>query len=377
MKHFEKKMGPTLFSYRGKLRFVYFSCLLTLALLFIALLWLQPGPLLLLLFLAGVILSCFYFSSSLRTPFSALKVALKEGTFSMRLPIPPDERAASAIAYNKLAGHIEEFESESRRIQEQMEAAQVGFKQTLRLLEDHSDNTMLAIKPFASRLRGLQSGVQNLGDELNRSSQSASATELPAVTGEEGLREMETIMQKMFQASSNIVTTLLTLQDEVGTINQVIVAIIKIADQSNLLSLNTAIRANKSGAQGKGFTVIAASIREMADQIALATLDIEQSVQEIIKTVLEASEHVNAFSEKVHSQDQETLQISQELTQLIQHTQSQLEQFERIKEEIAKQLQEIGQATPLIQQMCGDPSILHSLSVKLLLHSGRHLGGIF
>src|SRR5689334_21106748 len=104
-------------------------------------------------------------------------------------------------------------------------------------------------------------------------------------------------MHNILTSSSSIVSTLSTLQAEEWSIYQVITTIVKIADQSNLLSLNTAIRASKSGIQGIGFTVIAERIREMADQIALATLDIEKKVQEIIKAILEASEKVNLFSE--------------------------------------------------------------------------------
>ncbi len=382
-----KKNAPSLLSYRGKVRLIFLSCLLPICLLFAAILWLEEESgmklySLISLILGALILSVFYFN--FRNPLIELKLGLEElskDSFTIRIPVPHDERAPLAKAFNELAQSLEDFGSGESHIREEQNRILSSFKENSKLLEDQEDKENLTIRHVSSHLRAIQSGVQTFEEELVSASHTAASTRVLATSGEEGLLEMETIMQKMLTSSANIVTTLSTLQDEVGTINQVILAIVKIADQSNLLSLNTAIRANKSGFQGKGFAVIADRIREMADQIALATLDIEKSVQDIIKTVLEASGEVNSFSDKIRHQDLETGEIAKELKQLIGNTQEQLQLFERIKDEIVRQLQQVSLVTQLIGRIKKETNVSHTLAHKLqreidALQSGRHLGGM-
>jgi methyl-accepting chemotaxis protein WspA len=71
------------------------------------------------------------------------------------------------------------------------------------------------------------------------------------------------------------------LSEKAGTIRHVVTTIPKVADQTNLLSLNATIEAEKAGEYGRGFAVVASEIRPLADQAAVATHDIEQMVKEI------------------------------------------------------------------------------------------------
>ena len=86
-------------------------------------------------------------------------------------------------------------------------------------------------------------------------------------------------MGGVMEAAGSVNAKLAALNQEAGNITPVVTTITKVADQTNLLSLNAAIEAEKAGEFGRGFGVVATEIRRLADQTAVATLDIEQTVK--------------------------------------------------------------------------------------------------
>jgi methyl-accepting chemotaxis protein WspA len=172
---------------------------------------------------------------------------------------------------------------------------------------------------------------------INDVTEGAEQTAHLAGTGQKGLARMEGTMRQVMEAGAAVNAKLGVLNEKASNINQVVTTITKVADQTNLLSLNAAIEAEKAGEHGRGFAVVATEIRRLADQTAIASYDIEQLVKEMQSAVSAGVMGMDKFSEEVRRGVQEVGQVSEQLAQIIGQVQALTPQFESVNEGMQSQ----------------------------------------
>jgi|GEM_PF-5211541 len=91
------------------------------------------------------------------------------------------------------------------------------------------------------------------------------------------------------QQSDEAKDTVLRLFETAEDISGVINIIREITEQTKLLALNAHIEASRAGAAGRGFSVVANQVKDLARQTAKATDDITQQVQSLQKAVKHSS----------------------------------------------------------------------------------------
>ena len=102
----------------------------------------------------------------------------------------------------------------------------------------------------------------------------------------ETIEGMEQIRKSVAESNSVVAR----LGDRSVAIGRILNVIEDIAEQTNLLALNAAILAAQAGDYGRGFSVVAAEIRELSERTASSTRDIAnliQSVQEEVANALQ------------------------------------------------------------------------------------------
>ena len=169
--------------------------------------------------------------------------------------------------------------------------------------------------------------------------------------GRENLGSMESSMASLSEATGSISTKLGTIREKAGAINVVVTTITKVADQTNLLSINAAIEAEKAGEAGRGFLVVAREIRRLADQTAVATLDIEQMVRHMQQAVSSGVMEMDKFSEQVRGGMKQVSTISQQLGQIMVQVQGQEGQFKQVEEGVTQQAEGAQQIDTAISQL--------------------------
>ncbi len=164
-----------------------------------------------------------------------------------------------------------------------------------------------------------------------------------ASSGQSDLSHMEEAMHHMENASKSISGKLEAINEKAANITSVVTTITKVADQTNLLSLNAAIEAEKAGEYGRGFTVVAREIRRLADQTAVATLDIDQMVQEMQSAVSAGVMEMDAFITEVQRSAENVGKISMQLSRIIEQVKALSPSFEGVNESMQFQSQNAQQ----------------------------------
>lgn len=165
----------------------------------------------------------------------------------------------------------------------------------------------------------------------------AQSTAVATRGGQKDLIRMQATMRQLANATYSISSKLGVISEKANNINSIVTTITKVADQTNLLSLNAAIEAEKAGEYGLGFAVVAREIRRLADQTAVATLDIEGMVKEMQAAVSTGVMEMDKFSQEVIRSVEDGDKISQQLGEIIEQVQSLTPRFEIVSQGMESQ----------------------------------------
>jgi methyl-accepting chemotaxis protein len=102
--------------------------------------------------------------------------------------------------------------------------------------------------------------------------------------------EMGKTVKSLEEASSAADSMIRSLKEDTDKIGAIVAAISDISNQTNVLAINASIQAARAGGLGKGFAVIAAEIRKLADQSNHSTREIADLISLVQGRVVAAGE---------------------------------------------------------------------------------------
>jgi methyl-accepting chemotaxis protein WspA len=275
-------------------------------------------------------------SSALVQPLERLAgtmARMERGDFTERLSVQqPDELGALSTGLNRLSDDLSDLVGQVRRSGGQVNASADEIaanarqqQNTAREIADTTGQIDAASKSISATSKGLVKTIL----EAN---QAAEQAERVAGSGQSAISHLEGKLRDIMEAAGSISARLSALSEKSADINNALTNIAKVADQTNLLSLNAAIEAEKAGEYGLGFAVVAMEIRRLADQIGIATSEIEKMVKEMQSAVVAGVLGMEKFSEAVRGGVEEIHKASADVAQIIGQIRTLLPRFQAVND---------------------------------------------
>ena len=222
----------------------------------------------------------------------------------------------------------------------------VGISNTANMMAGSSRQQESMTQNFGSSSVEIAAAVRQItvtGQELLRNmkkiAQASSESAQNASEGRVGVQAIGSTMENLSSATTNVAERLSMIFEKASSINTIIDTITKVSDQTNLLSVNAAIEAEKAGESGRGFLVVAREIRRLADQTASATLDIEKMVQQMQAAVSGGVMEMDRFSEQVRRGVTTVGDVGLRLTKVIDQVSGVESSFSEVTEGMQQQAQ--------------------------------------
>ncbi len=220
--------------------------------------------------------------------------------------------------------------SQMRKSGIQVTASGAQIDTSARQLESTVAEQAAAIKEAGANSGKISTTTQQLAQSMDQVTRSATEAAALAGGGVTSLTDMKTAVQSLMESTTQIAAKLDLISQKAATIHQVVTTITAVANQTNLLSLNASIEADKAGEYGLGFSVVAREIRRLADQTAVAALDIEAMVAEMGTAVSEGVDAMGNYTRQAQTSSEKIVKLSDDLSRIIDQTRQLSTRFEAV-----------------------------------------------
>jgi len=226
-----------------------------------------------------------------------------------RMPTPRSEQDLLGNAFVRM---VERLRNLTREIQEGADVLAVAGQEILTTtaqVASAAQETAAAIGEITTTVEEVRQTATNASEKARHVSDSAQRTLQVSKDGRSSIESTMAGTQQIREQMQSVAESIVRLSEQAQAIGDVVALVNDLAEQSNLLGVNASIEAMKAGEPGKGFSVVAQEIKNLAVQSKEATTQVRTILADIQKAlnqaVLEAEQSSKAV-ESGHRQAQAT-----------------------------------------------------------------------
>ena len=290
-----------------------------------------------------VIVTALIVARSISNPIrTAVRVAKQVAAGDLRADVgetSDDETGALLNAIqtmtNDLRGLIGRIQNSSVTLIDIASTMQHTSAEQQQVVAQYGSSTTQAV----ASVKQISATSQELSRTMNDVNTMAASTGTKAQESSANLTNMEATMRQLEKTTASFGEKLSTINERATKINVVVSTMAKVADQTNLLSINASIEAEKAGKHGLGFLVVASEISRLADQTGTAALDIERMVSEMQVSVSAGVKEMANFAGQVRGGVREIGDVSVKLGEIISAVQNITSRFDEVAQGMSAQSQ--------------------------------------
>jgi methyl-accepting chemotaxis protein len=216
------------------------------------------------------------------------RIAAGDLTVTVSVPDRKDEIGVLVSAFRKMVESLRGMTREMGEVANVLAASSAEMLASVAQLTAGATETASAVRETASTVEEVKQtaivSAQKAKNVLERSQLADQA----ALSGKQSLEESVELMKRIQAQVSSIADSIVRMSEQSQAIGEITSVVNDLTEQSNLLAVNAAIEAAKAGEQGKGFTVVAQEIRNLAEQSKQATGQVRTILGEIQKATTAA-----------------------------------------------------------------------------------------
>ncbi|PAU83247.1 chemotaxis protein [Halorubrum salipaludis] len=241
--------------------------------------------------------------------------AVADGDLTRRLDPESDSEAMTEIAtsVNEMLDRVEglvvaiqdaaetvgERSSEVTASAEEVESTSVDVAESVEEISVGAERQEENLSTAAAELNDLSATVEEIASSTDELAAQSAGT---AESGEDGREQANAAIDHMDRIEAEMGSTvdeMADLRDEVERIGEVVGLIDDIAEQTNILALNASIEAARAGEAGEGFAVVAREVKELAEETAEATTEVESLIEGVEDSTHSVADDMFAMEEDV------------------------------------------------------------------------------